>query len=165
MIDYFALLRQPRKPWLDSENLKEQYQQLTLSEHPDLQSDGRAEAVPTFAAITEGYRILNNPRLRLKHLLTLEGNAPAPSATVPAEVTDLFSETGAIVRDILDDLVDATVRERNDLAVADAALNQRTVEHRLAKPRGQIVQHDHALATGAQLQNDVTTDVARTAGD
>jgi hypothetical protein len=36
MTDYFALLQQPRQPWLEPEQLKQKYQQLTLASHrPD----------------------------------------------------------------------------------------------------------------------------------
>ena len=37
MIDYFALLDQPRVPWLDLNELKNAYYQKTLQAHPDAQ--------------------------------------------------------------------------------------------------------------------------------
>jgi curved DNA-binding protein CbpA len=128
MTDYFALLGQPRKPWLNPEKLREQYQQLILSEHPDLQPNGR-DAPPTFAAVNEGYKVLNNPRLRLKHLLTLEGNAPAPAASVPLEVTDLFTDTGALIRDIdvlLQQMGAATALTKSILRPQMLTLRERT---------------------------------------
>jgi hypothetical protein len=51
------------------------------------------------------------------------------------------------------------------VAVANATDDERTIEHGLTKPRGQIVQHDHALAARPQLQNDMTANVACAAGD
>ena len=38
MIDYFALLDQPRAPWLDPDKLKDSYHQKTLQAHPDAQA-------------------------------------------------------------------------------------------------------------------------------
>ena len=35
MTDYFALLEQPRAPWLDPRGLKEAYHRQTLQTHPD----------------------------------------------------------------------------------------------------------------------------------
>jgi curved DNA-binding protein CbpA len=35
MIDYFALLGQPRQPWLEGEELKKRYQTLIKTAHPD----------------------------------------------------------------------------------------------------------------------------------
>jgi hypothetical protein len=54
---------------------------------------------------------------------------------------------------------------QHDLAVTGVAHDERTIEHRLAKPGDQIVENDHALATGSQLQRDVTADVASAASD
>lgn len=89
MTDCFALLQQPRQPWLEPDELRERYHQLTLAAHPD-----RDRASLDFAAVTQAYRVLTDPKLRLQHLLKLQGHdAPAESA-VPADLLDLFSRIG-----------------------------------------------------------------------
>jgi hypothetical protein len=51
------------------------------------------------------------------------------------------------------------------ITVTGIAHHKWAIEHRLAKPRDQIVEYDYPLAAGSQLQHDVTTDVASAAGD
>jgi curved DNA-binding protein CbpA len=88
MTDYFALLEQPRKPWLDAEQLKQKYHRLVRIIHPDRQSDKNDSNDPELATINEAYRILIDPKLRLQHLLKLEG--VAISDDIPEELADLF---------------------------------------------------------------------------
>jgi curved DNA-binding protein CbpA len=88
MTDYFALLDQPRAPWLDPDALKEVYHRKTLQTHPDAAS--RSEQID-FAQVNEAYQVLQDPKRRLHHLLSLENAAPpSASQTVPAELQDLF---------------------------------------------------------------------------
>jgi curved DNA-binding protein CbpA len=67
MIDYFALLDEPRAPWLEADKLKETYHRKTLQTHPDVhaRSPGAASADTTFASLNEAYQILQDPRRRL----------------------------------------------------------------------------------------------------
>jgi DnaJ-domain-containing protein 1 len=97
MIDYFALLQQPRKPWLDPEKLKEKYHQLTITEHPDRQSSH--DSGLDFASVNEAYRVLSDPKLRLQHLLALE-NVPANPRAVPSALADVFLETGTLIQEV-----------------------------------------------------------------
>lgn len=101
MIDYFALLQQPRKPWLDPEELKQRYQQLTLASHPDRQSTNTksADSRTDFTAINEAYRVLLDPKLRLQHLLKLEG-IPIDAGMVPETLSDVFLEIGTLIQEI-----------------------------------------------------------------
>ena len=94
MTDYFALLEQPRAPWLDSAALKEAYHRKTLQSHPDTAAPGREN---DFAELNEAYQVLQDPKRRLNHLLSLE-NCPPPSAnqTIPGELQDLFLLIGAL---------------------------------------------------------------------
>jgi curved DNA-binding protein CbpA len=101
MIDYFALLDQPRAPWLDPEKLKDSYHQKTLQAHPDTQtSQPDAGATDTsFTSLNEAYQVLQNPKRRLHHLLSLEGAAPSSSdQTVPNQLHDLFPAVGALTQ-------------------------------------------------------------------
>jgi curved DNA-binding protein CbpA len=103
MIDYFALLQQPHRPWLDPDELKQKYQELTLATHPDRQATqvNPENASSHFASINEAYRVLSNPRLRLQHLLSLEGiQAASGTQPPPEEFTDLFLSAGALIHEI-----------------------------------------------------------------
>lgn len=101
MIDYFALLDQPHAPWLDPDELKETFHQKTLQAHPDAQASraGADAADATFARLNEAYQVLQDPKRRLHHLLSLEGSAPSSSdQTVPQQLHDLFPAVGALTQ-------------------------------------------------------------------
>jgi curved DNA-binding protein CbpA len=117
MIDYFALLQQPRKPWLDPEELKHRYQQLTLASHPDRPGHRRTEAAPTFADVNEAYRVLTNPKLRLQHLLSLKGHIPIADESAPGDLMELFCQTGTLVQEI-DRLLEKLRATKNALTVS-----------------------------------------------
>lgn len=94
-MDYFALLDQPRAPWLDPASLKEAYHRKTLQAHPDTAPAVTAEG--DFAELNEAYQILQDPKRRLHHLLELEGCAPSSAdQSVPQELHDLFPAIGAL---------------------------------------------------------------------
>lgn len=89
MTDYFALLGQPRAPWLDLAGLKEAYHRRTLQAHPDIAA--RAETERGFAELNEAYQVLQDPKRRLHHLLELERRAPSSTdQAIPQELHDLF---------------------------------------------------------------------------
>jgi curved DNA-binding protein CbpA len=93
MTDYFALLEQPRAPWLDPAALKETYRRKTLQSHPDTTA---ADADTDFAQVNEAYQVLQDPKRRLHHLLSLENVGPASAnQVVPGELQDLFLLIGA----------------------------------------------------------------------
>lgn len=101
MIDYFALLDQPRAPWLDPEKLKDTYHQKTLRAHPDAQTSrpGAEASDETFTSLNEAYQVLQDPKRRLHHLLSLEGAAPSSTdQTVPNQLHDLFPAVGALAQ-------------------------------------------------------------------
>jgi curved DNA-binding protein CbpA len=99
MIDYFALLDQPRAPWLDPDELKEAYHKKTLQMHPDAQTDWAAETDASFANLNEAHQVLQDPKRRLHHLLSLQGCAPSSAdQTVPAQLHDLFPRLGALTQ-------------------------------------------------------------------
>jgi curved DNA-binding protein CbpA len=93
MTDYFALLDQPRAPWLDLAVLKEVFHRKTLEQHPD--STGTTDG--GFTKLNEAYQVLQDPKRRLHHLLELQGeSAASTNQVVPQELQDLFLETGAL---------------------------------------------------------------------
>ncbi len=97
MTDYFAALQQPRRGWLDPEELKQKYQELTLAAHPD-----RGPTGPSldFAEINEAYRVLSDPKRRLQHLLNLEGHDPSVQQAIPQELVEGFGKIGTFVQEI-----------------------------------------------------------------
>jgi curved DNA-binding protein CbpA len=97
MTDFFALLDQPRQPWLDPGELKQKYHQLTRAAHPDVRSSGpRIE----FESINQAYRVLLDPKQRIHHLLALEGSTPRTDKhAVPEGVEELFLKTGKLAQD------------------------------------------------------------------
>jgi hypothetical protein len=101
MIDYFSLLQQPRRPWLNAEQLKDKYIQLTMSMHPDRQTSPLPEqnSTPDFANINNAFRVLVDPKSRLQHLLKLEGIV-TNSDPVPETLGDVFLETGTLLQEI-----------------------------------------------------------------
>jgi hypothetical protein len=87
MTDYFALLGEARRPWLDPEELKEKYFALVRER-------------PAEAELNEAFRVLSNPKLRLHHLLVLAGADLGAGRPVPPRVAELFWNTGTLMREI-----------------------------------------------------------------
>jgi hypothetical protein len=87
MTDYFALLGEARRPWLDPEKLKEKYFAL-------------ARERPADAELNEAFRVLSDPKLRLHHLLALEGADLAAGRDVPAALAEFFWNTGTLLREV-----------------------------------------------------------------
>jgi hypothetical protein len=87
MTDHFALFREERRPWLDPEKLKQKYYALSRAEPPGEE-------------INQAFATLSDPRLRLHHLLMLEGGDLAAGRPVPPLVADLFWNTATLLRQI-----------------------------------------------------------------
>jgi len=103
MTDYFALLEQPRRPWLDSDQLKQRFLALSADVHPDrvhsASSEARAAATQHFTALNAAYNCLKEPRDRLRHLVELElSRKPGDLKNVPNELADAFMKIAAASR-------------------------------------------------------------------
>lgn len=96
MTDYFALLQQPRRPWLDIELVKQKYRELARTAHPDQQPAG-ASAID-FAQLNQAHRVLIDPKLRLEHLLQLEGVSSRSIDQIPNDLSDLFMAVGTALK-------------------------------------------------------------------
>jgi len=97
MTDYFELLKEPRRPWLEADTLKQKFLALSASIHPDkIHSSGEAEksaAAKQFAELNAAYNCLLEPKSRLLHLLELElGVKPKDIQQIPSALADLFAE-------------------------------------------------------------------------
>lgn len=104
MTDAFALLSEPRRPWLDAEALKARFLPLSAAVHPDrVHSASEAEkaaANTRYAELNAAYNTLREPRDRLLHLLELEaGGKPKDVQRIPPGTMDLFVEVGQTCRD------------------------------------------------------------------
>ncbi len=102
-MDYFALLGQPRQPWLDPAALKAAFLEQSARLHPDRALAGDVEeklaATGRFAELNAAYSCLREPKERLLHLLELESGAPPASVqNIPADTMDLFLDTGQVCR-------------------------------------------------------------------
>ncbi len=99
MTDYFALLGEPRRPWLDEEQLKSKFFGLSASVHPDhAHSLAETEKKATHERYTElnaAYNCLREPKERLRHLIELSrGTKPAHVQQVPGALVEIFFEIG-----------------------------------------------------------------------
>ena len=104
MTDYFAVLSQPRRPWLDADTLKETFHTRATAVHPDhvhqREATVREAADARHAELNAAYQCLRNPKLRLEHLLMLErGSKPGDLRTMPDDIVQFFGEVGAVLRD------------------------------------------------------------------
>lgn len=145
MIDYFALLEQPRRPWFDENALREKFHSLARAAHPDRQSSASPDL--DFASLSEAFRVLGDPKLRLQHLLQLESNTQA-SDVLPKDLEDLFPSMTAIIR-TADDLLKRTKATTN-------ALSRSLFKSELLTIQNQIAQ---SLAKLSELQEQTMSEL------
>jgi DnaJ-domain-containing protein 1 len=101
MTDNFALLNEPRRPWLDSDSLKQKFLALSANIHPDkihsASGSEKSAAAKQFSELNAAYNCLLEPKLRLLHLLELElGAKPKDIQQIPPALADLFAEIAAV---------------------------------------------------------------------
>jgi DnaJ-domain-containing protein 1 len=104
-MDAFALLHEPRRPWLDVSALKQKFLDLSSPVHPDrvhgASESQKQEANSHYAALNQAHNILREPKERLLHLLELEAGArPKDVQRIPPGTMDLFIEVGQLCRDV-----------------------------------------------------------------
>lgn len=152
MTDYFALLDQPRRPWLDPEELKQLFHQKTLQAHPDAQIQRAGNE--SFTQLNEAYQILREPKRRLHHLLSLEGSSPATkSVPIPANIERLFPMVATLIQD-----TDGVIRK---VANSTNPLSRSLVRPELLKTTETIKQ---MLATLAQLHDEAVSKLRALSG-
>jgi hypothetical protein len=91
MTKYFALLGETPRPWLDVDEVKARYHELSAREHPD--ADG---ATADFAEINRGFQVLSDPATRVRHLLEVEGVALARTQGVPEDIARFFGPVAEV---------------------------------------------------------------------
>jgi len=102
--DCFALLNEPRRPWLDLEALKQKFLALSSQFHPDrVHGEAQTErnaAQQRYAEINAAYNLLRDPKDRLLHLLELErGAKPQDVQSIPSELISFFGELNHMCRE------------------------------------------------------------------
>ena len=128
MTDYFALLEQPRAPWLDPAVLKDAYHRKTLQAHPDSATTGHEK---DFAELNAAHQTLQDPKRRLHHLLSLEDRAPSATQTVPAQLQELFLDLGALT-------------QRADSLLEKMRTTSNALSRSLLKPEAAVLQNEVA---------------------
>ena len=104
MTDWFALLGEPRRPWLDPDALKRKFLQLSAEAHPDRVHSGEAAEKQAghdrYVELNAAYQGLRDPKERLRHLLQLEqGSRPREIDQILPEMMDLFLQVGGLCRE------------------------------------------------------------------
>lgn len=103
MTDYFALLAEPRRPWLDPDSLKQKFLALSSGAHPDRVHNATATekeaAQQRYTTLNTAYACLREPKDRLRHLLELEfGEKPKDIQSIPSDLMDFFMEVSYLCR-------------------------------------------------------------------
>ena len=104
MMDYFAVLDEPRRAWLDLEALKAKFLSLSASVHPDRvhgQSEAERKAAhDRYTQLNAAYQCLRDTKSRLHHLLELaRGGKLQDVQEIPPETMDLFFQVGKLCRE------------------------------------------------------------------
>lgn len=103
MTDYFALLNESRRPWLDVDSLKQKFLAQSANLHPDkihsASDSEKSAATKQFAELNAAYNCLVEPKSRLLHLLELElGAKPKEIQQIPIALADFFAEIATICK-------------------------------------------------------------------
>jgi len=101
--DNFALLNEPRRPWLDADLLKQKFLALSANLHPDrihsASETDKVAATKKFTELNAAFNCLTEPKSRLLHLIELElGSKPKDIHSIPADLADLFAEVAGVCR-------------------------------------------------------------------
>ena len=102
--DKFALLDQPRRPWIDPDELKRKFLSLSASVHPDrvhgAPDKEKRDAERRFTELNSAYNCLREPKDRLRHLLEMErGAKPDDVQRIPAGLMDTSFEVGRLCKE------------------------------------------------------------------
>lgn len=105
MLDYFHLLGEERRPWIDPDLLKKRFLLLSGEVHPDRVHGNSAEeklsAQRRYAELNAAYNNLRHPKERLHHLLELEtGVKPEQVQQIPSDLTEFFIEVGQMFKQV-----------------------------------------------------------------
>jgi curved DNA-binding protein CbpA len=96
MPDYFALLNETRRPWLEPDEVKQKFFAISAAVHPDrihsASDEEKTASVRAFAELNTAHQHLADHKLRILHLLELEqGAKPKDIQQIPNELANLFT--------------------------------------------------------------------------
>ena len=105
MTDYFALFDEPRRLWINPEQLKAKFLTLAAEAHPDkihsAAPAARATANRCFAELNSAFNCLRDPKERLHHLLELEvGAVPNEVHEIPPALAEQFIEIARLRQEV-----------------------------------------------------------------
>lgn len=166
MTDCFALLGQPRRPWLDADALKQKFLTLSAAVHPDkIHSANESEkqaASKKFAELNAAWNCLAHSKSRLLHLLELErGARPGDVQQIPPALADLFARVAAICRDADRFLVEKAKTHSPLLQVQLFERGQGWIDQLTALQKKLGIFHDELLAKLKSLDAQWTSDGSR----
>ena len=103
MKDCFAILGQPRRPWLDADAVRTTFMSRAADSHPDrfhqAPSPDQAAAHQQYTALNDAQHCLTDTRTRLRHFLELErGGRVTDLQEIPEDLMELFSQLAAQLR-------------------------------------------------------------------
>lgn len=162
--DCFALLNEPRRPWLDADSLKQKFLALSAEHHPDrvhqAGAERKAAAQARYAELNTAYNRLRDPKDRLLHFLELElGTRPAEVQRIPGELISFFNEVNQLCRS-----ADAALAEKHRTQspllqvqlfgrTQESAEQLKTLQQRIKARReellGEVQKLDHLWSTGS----------------
>jgi DnaJ-domain-containing protein 1 len=156
-MDYFAILDQPRLPWLDPDALKTRFLALGAETHPDrAPSADKESATRRYAELNAAYNCLREPKDRLAHLIELEtGRGPVDTQENPASLVDLFFALAHVFQN-----VDKFLKQRSwassPLAKAQSFADGLEWTDKLMQFQSQINARRQQLETQLRALNDAT---------
>ena len=127
MTDYFALLGQPHQPHLDDRALEQAFHERARLLHPDAAGTNEGGE---FAQLNSAFNVLRHPRLRLRHLLELEGVMPAKELLAP-ELGELFARAAEISHQAKAEIA----KEQS----SDSAIAHSVAQFKRSQIRGELV--------------------------
>jgi hypothetical protein len=164
--DYFALLNEPRRPWLDEEALKGRFFALSSSIHPDrahtLPEQERISAQERYTELNAAYTCLRQPKERLRHLLELHtGRKAAPVQEVPGGLVEMFFEVGQGCR-AADEFLKRKAATASPLLLAGLFEEGQTISERLkALRQGMSARQEQLVQELQTMDNDWESRIAR----
>ena len=162
MIDHFATLAQPRRPWLEAEALKDAFHRLSASLHPDVPGTGDGAQ---FTALNAAYSILRESAARLRHLLELTAPAAlAATSAAPFELADLFMEIAGLRRR-LDDLLSKRNAATSPLTRALLAAEESVLRRDLTTARERLEAAESASLDELRMVDSGWDKLSAEAGD
>ncbi len=158
MTDYFALLNEPRRPWLDADLLKAKFLSRSGQMHPDRHHAdspaARDDASKNFADLNAAFNCLRDPKERLRHLLALElGTKPKDLHEMPKDLVELFMQVGQLNRQVGSFLSDRTKAHSPILQVSFFEKGQEWVE-KLTALQKNIAAHNEAVVNRVRELDD-----------